>query len=248
MKENDAMLLRYLLVLLLLLTSCATSPAPAPLTAADTDGDGVVDALDRCPDTAAGSNIDVNGCPHDEDQDGVFDFLDQCLATPRGILVGSNGCPLDDDGDGVINEQDQCPDTAAATRVDARGCPVPVPPLLPETLELKVGFRTDDATIEGKNAAVIADGVAFIKAHPECRVKVAGHTDSVGTQVYNQSLSLQRAEAAREAISAQLAGAPLAIEVAGYGEEQPVADNSTQGGRLLNRRAVITITCLPVGD
>jgi len=239
------MLLRILLALLMLLvTSCA--PPPATERGTDTDGDGVIDALDRCPGTEAGIGIDAYGCPPDEDLDGVFDFLDQCRATPHGIQVDLRGCPRDDDADGVSNELDRCPDTSPAAKVDTQGCPVPLAPSSPATLELKFGFRTASAVLDDVYDAAFAAAAAFIKAHPECRALIEGHTDSVGSQAYNQDLSLRRAAAARKKIVAQLAGTPITLELVGHGEEQPIADNLTQAGRQQNRRALLSISCRPV--
>ena len=119
--------------------------------AKDTDGDGVPDRKDKCPDTPAGVKVDVNGCPIDTDGDGVADYLDKCpdvkgLAalqgcpdadgdgvadgndkcpnTPAGVRVDANGCPLDADGDGVADYLDKCPGTPAGVKVDANGCPL----------------------------------------------------------------------------------------------------------------------------
>ena len=61
--------------------------------------------------------------PVDSDGDGVFDDQDKCPDTPSGVQVDRNGCPLDDDGDGVYNELDKCPDTPSDLKVDADGCP-----------------------------------------------------------------------------------------------------------------------------
>jgi OOP family OmpA-OmpF porin len=60
----------------------------------DDDGDGVVNSLDRCPNTPRGAKVDVNGCPIDSDGDGVYDYLDKCPNTPRGLAVDNRGCPL----------------------------------------------------------------------------------------------------------------------------------------------------------
>lgn len=114
----------------------------------DTDGDGVPDRKDKCPDTPAGVSVDANGCPLDGDGDGVPDYLDKCpteagLASLEGCpdrdgdgvrdsedecpdQAGSaalRGCP-DSDGDGVADKNDKCPDTPAGTQVDATGCPL----------------------------------------------------------------------------------------------------------------------------
>ncbi|GAB3636114.1 hypothetical protein GCM10027422_17040 [Hymenobacter arcticus] len=119
--------------------------------AKDTDGDGVPDRKDKCPDTPAGVKVDEAGCPLDTDGDGVADYLDKCpdvkgLAalqgcpdsdgdgvadaddrcpnTPAGVKVDASGCPLDADGDKVPDYLDKCPDTPAGAQVDANGCPL----------------------------------------------------------------------------------------------------------------------------
>ena len=88
----------------------------------DSDGDGVPDKLDKCPDTKHGCNVDAEGCPIDSDKDGVCDGLDKCPNTPLGAKVDANGCPIDSDGDGVFDGLDQCPNTPTGCTVDAKGC------------------------------------------------------------------------------------------------------------------------------
>ena len=76
--------------------------------------------------TPAGVKVDKYGCPLDTDGDGVPDYLDKCPDTPAGVKVNKDGCPLDTDGDGVTDEHpDKCPDTPAGVKVDADGCPPP---------------------------------------------------------------------------------------------------------------------------
>ncbi len=96
-------------------------PAVVPL---DSDGDGVVDSSDRCPNTPTGVAVDNNGCPLDSDKDGVYDYLDKCPGTPAGTPVDVNGCPLDSDKDGVYDQFDKCPGTPAGVAVDRNGCPL----------------------------------------------------------------------------------------------------------------------------
>ena len=72
----------------------------------DTDGDGVPDYLDECPDTPKGVEVDEHGCPPDTDGDGVPDY--DCPDTPKGAPVGT-GMPTD--GDGVPDYLDECPGT-----------------------------------------------------------------------------------------------------------------------------------------
>ncbi|MFA9390473.1 MAG: OmpA family protein [Prolixibacteraceae bacterium] len=114
----------------------------------DSDGDGVPDKIDECPDTPPGVKVDEKGCPLDTDLDGIPDFEDDCPDEPGlpqyngcpdtdgdGIidkiddcpelpgLPKYNGCP-DSDGDGVIDPKDLCPDTPPGVVVDKDGCPV----------------------------------------------------------------------------------------------------------------------------
>ncbi len=91
--------------------------------ARDSDGDGVNDREDACPDTPAQAGVDERGCPTDEDRDGVFDGIDQCAETARGATVDAVGCPRDKDGDGILDGLDKCPDTAAQALVHEDGCP-----------------------------------------------------------------------------------------------------------------------------
>jgi outer membrane protein OmpA-like peptidoglycan-associated protein len=106
---------------------CPNTPAGAVVDAhgcpKDSDGDGVYDGVDDCPDTPRGAKVDSRGCPEDSDRDGVYDGLDQCPDTPRGAKVDSRGCPLDSDRDGVYDGLDDCPDTPRGKKVDSSGCP-----------------------------------------------------------------------------------------------------------------------------
>ncbi|MBB3063166.1 thrombospondin type 3 repeat-containing protein [Microbulbifer rhizosphaerae] len=94
----------------------------------DSDGDGVADDKDLCPDTPAGEAVDSEGCSEsqrDDDGDGVANSLDQCPGTPAGEAANGDGCSpsqLDTDGDGILNADDQCPNTVPGTPVEADGC------------------------------------------------------------------------------------------------------------------------------
>jgi OOP family OmpA-OmpF porin len=111
----------------------AAEPAAPVKVVKDTDGDGVVDDLDKCPGTPAGVKVDQDGCPLDSDGDGVPDYLDKCPGTPAGVKVDRDGCPLDSDGDGVPDYLDKCPGTPAGVNVDQDGCaPITLFVLLPD--------------------------------------------------------------------------------------------------------------------
>lgn len=77
----------------------------------DSDGDGVPDSYDKCPNTPPGTKVDADGCPLDSDGDGIPDSIDKCPDTPKGVIVNADGCPLDSDGDGVPDGIDECPNT-----------------------------------------------------------------------------------------------------------------------------------------
>jgi hypothetical protein len=96
--------------------------------APDADEDGVEDALDLCPGTAAGDATHEDGCSAnqiDADRDGIPDRRDRCADTPVDSEVDENGCAAtqrDTDGDTILDADDRCPDTPADKRVDERGC------------------------------------------------------------------------------------------------------------------------------
>jgi len=86
--------------------------------AKDSDGDGVPDRKDECPDTPPGVKVDAKGCPIDTDGDGIPDYKDDCPteAGPANL----NGCP-DRDGDGIADKDDDCPDVPGLAKFN--GCP-----------------------------------------------------------------------------------------------------------------------------
>jgi len=105
-----------------------TPPSPS-----DSDGDGVRDTVDECPNTPPGTPVDATGCEatgDDADSDGVPDSADNCANTAAGATVDAHGCAAaqrDTDNDGVNDALDQCPRTPTTVTVDARGCPVSAP-------------------------------------------------------------------------------------------------------------------------
>lgn len=97
----------------------------APSAQPDTDGDGVYDAVDRCPATPSGTSVDATGCNIDMDGDGVLNAQDQCPTTPAGSKVDARGCTVKDaDMDGVLDNVDSCPNTAPNTKVNVKGCAI----------------------------------------------------------------------------------------------------------------------------
>lgn len=108
------------------LDSCPNTPEGAEVDERgcpkDADGDGVPNGIDACPGTLSGAEVDSRGCSGDGDKDKVPDGIDRCPDTPRGATVDTQGCPSDADQDGVYDGVDHCADTPAGTKVDVRGC------------------------------------------------------------------------------------------------------------------------------
>jgi outer membrane protein OmpA-like peptidoglycan-associated protein len=111
---------------------------------------------------------------------------------------------------------------------------------------LAVTFKSD--VLFGVNSSTLQPGAyqeinrvsQVLIQYPETRIMVAGHTDSDGSEAYNQELSVRRAESVRNALVSQ-GVATTRITTMGFGESQPVTDNATEAGKQLNRRVVVTI-------
>ncbi|SCY49755.1 OmpA family protein [Desulfoluna spongiiphila] len=200
-----------------------------PMAAMDSDGDGVPDDVDTCPNTPAGQAVDALGCPVilDSDGDGVPDDMDVCADTPAGQPVDELGCPviLDADGDGVEDSMDRCPDTPQGAVVDNRGCWV----------IQGLTFDTGETRIKSDFLPLLNEVVAVLMTNPEVRVSIEGYTDSQGSDTANQRISEGRAKAVQEYFVSK-GVAEGRMEYQGFGEENPVADNETEEGRKQNRR------------
>jgi OOP family OmpA-OmpF porin len=210
------------------------SAAPAPVVESDSDGDGVYDSMDKCPNTPAGVKVDASGCPLDSDGDGVYDYQDKCPNTPKGVKVDASGCPLDSDGDGVYDYQDKCPDTPRDLKVDSTGCPILMKSK--ESIRLDILFDTDKANIKPEYDNQLNKVADFMAKYPETKAEIDGHTDSIGSASYNQKLSQRRADSVRDYLIKNFSIAPERLTAKGFGEEQPVASNDTKEGRSQNRR------------
>lgn len=174
----------------------------------------------------------------DSDGDGVPDDADACPNTPPGAPVDSTGCPLDSDGDGVPDYKDQCPGTSARLKVDEVGCPVK----LEKNVSMTVGieFDFDSAVVKPEYNGEIQKVADFLHQYEGVKVEVQGHTDSKGTDAYNQKLSEERA-ASVGAVLQQNGISADRIRTKGYGESMPIADNNTSEGRAQNRRVVAEV-------
>ena len=218
----------------------------------DDDGDGILDDADRCPRKAEDKDgfQDEDGCPDlDNDGDGVPDKKDACPdeAEDKDGWKDGDGCPdPDNDGDGILDVSDKCPNEKEVFNGldDDDGCPdkakVEITAQKIEILE-KVNFRTGKAAIM-KDSYDLLDQVAnvFIQYPRIRKVQVEGHTDDVGAAKANQRLSQARAAAVVKYLVAKGVAAERLVAV-GFGEDKPIADNSTPEGRAENRRVEFNI-------
>jgi OmpA-OmpF porin, OOP family len=117
MKASPRLLLQIMATLLLLGLAMGASAADRWVTSGS--GGRVVNSYDDCVKALDGSAVI---CQNDSDGDGVTDDIDKCPDTPAGVQVDAEGCPLDTDGDGVPDHQDKCPQTPQGATVDEVGC------------------------------------------------------------------------------------------------------------------------------
>jgi OOP family OmpA-OmpF porin len=239
-----------------------------PKPPVDTDKDGIIDSLDKCP-TVPGL-AKYQGCPvPDTDKDGINDEEDKC-PTVFG-LARYQGCPIPDtDKDGINDEEDKCPTVAGLARY--QGCPlvdtdndgvpdeddkcptVPgpkenngCPDIKPDVIKKvdyaanNIYFATGKYVLLDKSFKGLKEVAQILKDNPQLKMSIDGHTDNVGTDVSNQKLSENRAGAVKKYL-VKLGVDESRLIVTGYGESQPIADNKTAAGRQKNRRVEMKLS------
>ncbi len=107
-------------------------------------------------------------------------------------------------------------------------------------------FDTAKSTLRPLAREKLAKVAGIVSGHPGLRLDVEGHTDSVGTDEYNQTLSEQRGSSVRDYLTNQ-GMATASVTSKGFGESQPIASNDTAGGRQQNRRVELVISGEVIG-
>ncbi|MDP5062882.1 OmpA family protein [Maribacter sp. IgM3_T14_3] len=202
----------------------------------DADGDGVADKDDACPNEAGLPAL--AGCP-DADGDGVADKDDACPS--EAGPAENKGCPwADKDGDGVLDKDDQCPDVAGT--VANAGCPEVTEEVQKQLNDYArtILFDTGKSSIKAESTSVMVDIITILKEYPNAKFTVEGHTDSVGSEKLNQSLSESRALSVKEFL-VDKGIEEFRLSAVGYGESKPMATNNTRAGRTQNRRVEINL-------
>lgn len=108
------------------------------------------------------------------------------------------------------------------------------------TVKNEVLFDFNSAALRGASRDSLSEMADVFQKYPDTTIRVAGHTDSIGSASYNQRLSERRA-ASVERYLENMGVRSSRIDAIGYGESQPRATNSTASGRQLNRRVEIHI-------
>lgn len=200
----------------------------------DTDNDGIQDSEDLCP-TVAGIKL-FKGCP-DTDNDGIQDSEDLC-PNMRGPVT-TKGCP-DTDLDGVHDGIDRCPTIAGVA--ENQGCPAIKPDvtqLFKKALQ-GIQFEPGKAIIKKSSNVILNAVVKVLDENPTYNLSIAGHTDDVGDDEKNMTLSKDRADAVAKYMIIK-GISPERLTTFGYGETRPVDSNKTAAGRTRNRRVELNV-------
>lgn len=137
---------------------------------------------------------------------------------------------IDADQDGVEDAVDQCLDTPRMAHVNEFGCWV---------LE-SYTFEQKQWEILESQYATLDEVAEVLELNPELRIRIDGHTDSVGTEEFNQILSERRANAVLRYLES-IGIDPARLETRGFGMSSPVASNDTPEGMASNRRCQMTV-------
>lgn len=157
-----------------------------------------------------------------------------------------NDLKKDSDGDGVADQFDKCPNTPAGTVVDGSGCPINFPKIdtslfmrKPTTEPAKaysnIQFEFDSSVLRTSSYPTLDATSADLRADASKKYELDGFASSEGTAAHNLKLSRDRANSVKTYLVNSGVDAKR-LKVKAYGETHPIADNSTEEGRILNRR------------
>jgi len=159
-----------------------------------------------------------------------------------------NDLKKDSDGDGVADQFDKCPNTPAGTVVDGSGCPINFPKIdtslfvrkpVPGAESVKafsnIQFEFDSSVLRTSSYPALDATSADLRANASKKIELDGYASSEGTAAHNLRLSRDRANSVKTYLVNSGVDAKR-LKVKAYGETNPIADNSTEEGRVLNRR------------
>ena len=217
--------------------SCPDVAGPAEFNGCpDTDGDGIADKDDACPEVKGLKEF--VGCP-DTDGDGTQDKNDKCIDVKGPKENG--GCPWPDrDGDKVLDKDDKCPDVAGT--VSNNGCPEVTEEAIKKLNDYAktILFDTNKDTFKQQTYPVLLAISAILKEYPSSKFSIEGHTDSDGSNEFNERLSDSRAMAVKKYLVEQGID-EFRLSAIGYGESKPIDTNNTKAGKANNRRVEVKL-------
>jgi OmpA-OmpF porin, OOP family len=218
----------------------AGSPTPLPATPAPAPEPEPIVMEPPAPDPVPAPPVPAG--PVDSDGDGLLDDVDMCDA--EAGPPEAKGCPdTDRDGDTVVDRLDNCPDVKGKP-ANAGCADKQLAVISGDKIEIKqqVFFKKGKATIEKKSFKLLDNVAKVIVAHPEVTmVVVEGHTDDVGDDASNLTLSQARADAVVTYLTGKAVAADR-LKGIGYGETRPIADNKRSKGREKNRRVELKVS------
>lgn len=204
----------------------------------DTDGDGIFDNEDACIDVKG--LVENKGCPYaDKDGDGIKDTEDAC--PDQAGPMENKGCPWSDiDGDGVFDKDDECPKTPGPA--DNKGCPV-IEKKEQEVLDLafqNLEFETGKSIIRTTSYESLNRLADLLVRKPSYKLHISGHTDNVGNDASNMTLSKNRSLAVKKYLADKGVNVDRLI-ADWFGETKPIDTNATPEGRQRNRRVEMKV-------
>jgi len=204
----------------------------------DTDEDGVIDEVDKEPETPKEAQVYGSGVAVDTDKDGIPDYKDRCHLIPG--IEANEGCPEDKDGDGIFDYDDVCPEIKGVA--ENLGCPKQnTPDDITKRIFLlakSIYFKTNSDVIKDDSYSILNEIANIMLQYPNTQYTIDGFTDNTGQPDYNLYLSEKRAVS----VSNYLADKGvdyLRLYSVGHGEESPTHSNDTEQGRKFNRRVEI---------
>ncbi|MDR3609874.1 MAG: OmpA family protein [Ignavibacteriaceae bacterium] len=103
-----------------------------------------------------------------------------------------------------------------------------------------INFDFNKATVKPESVPILYNAAEILLKNPDVKVEIQGHTDNIGSERYNQKLSLQRAETVKNFLVAK-GVASNRLTTVGFGKSKPIMDNNTEQGRALNRRIELKV-------
>ena len=208
----------------------------------DTDGDGINDEEDKCPNQVGTAKY--NGCPiPDTDGDGINDELDKCPS--QAGTAKYDGCPVPDrDNDGINDENDKCPDVAGTAANN--GCPEEKPEVSDKITKV-VNTNAQGILFTGTTVTLASKSNASLNNI----VKILNENPDLKAKIEahtdnagNDATNMTLSTNRAEAVKTYLVSKGISadrITTEGFGETMPIADNNTAAGRTKNRRVEIKV-------